>query len=166
MAIDVIGQLKRIFNELLGMRGGAETLESLDDELDALLDLGEGDPQTLLMDGSEQTLYETTGSAFIYEIYSLKIDWTGLNFGAGEDTTIRVYEKIDGTNYRLIYTEVFLAAALPVPIRTPHPRNTNTDTVLPPTVTKQDYKVTAEQAAIGGGWNTLTFTVIDAKRGS
>ena len=152
--------------EILTIRGGAETLESLSDELDAVLDLGEGDPQTLLMTGAEQTLYETTGSAFIYEIYSLKIDWTGLNFGAGEDTTIRVYEKIDGANYREIYSETFLAAALPSPIVTPHPRNINTDVVLPTMVTKQDYKVTAEQDAIGAGWNTLAWTVIDAKRGA
>ena len=152
--------------EILTIRGGAETLESLNQELVAVLDLGMGDVETLLMDGTEQTLYETLGSAFIYEVYPLRIDWTGLNFGAGENTTIRVYEMLDGTNFRVIYSEVFLAAALPVPVVTSHPRNTNTDILLPPFVTKQDYRVTAEQAVIGGGWNTLTFTVIDAKRGT
>ncbi|KKL73763.1 hypothetical protein LCGC14_2071620, partial [marine sediment metagenome] len=112
--------------EILTIRGGAETLESLDDELDAMLDLGGGDVQTLLMDGNEQTLYETTGSAFIFAFLGLWIDWTGLNAGALEDTSIRFYLKVDGANYRLISPEVFLAAAVPVPAVTMHPRNANT----------------------------------------
>ncbi len=152
--------------EILTIRGGAETLESLDDELDAMLDLGDGDPLTLLMDGTEQTLYETTGSAFIYQFLGLWIDWTGLNAGALEDTAIRFYLKVDGTNYRLISTETFLAAAVPVPAVTMHPRNANTDVVPAQQFFKQDLLITAQQGAVGGGWNTLTYNMIDAKRGT
>ncbi|MCK5235925.1 MAG: hypothetical protein KAR06_02980 [Deltaproteobacteria bacterium] len=152
--------------EILTIRGGAETLESLDDELDAMLDLGDGDVLTLVMDGTEQVLYETTGSAFIYAFLGLWIDWTGLNAGALEDTSIRFYLRVDGTNYRLISTEVFLAAAVPVPAVTMHPRNANTDVVPAQQYFKQDLRITAQQGAIGAGWNTLTYNMIDAKRGT
>ncbi len=152
--------------EILTIRGGPETLESLDAELDAMLDLGDGDVLTLVMDGTEQTLYETTGSAFIYEFLGLWIDWTGLNAGALEDTSIRFYLKVDGANYRLVSTEVFLAAAVPVPAVTMHPRNATTDVVPATQYFKQDLRITAQQGAIGGGWNTLTYNMIDAKRGT
>ncbi len=59
------------------MQPGVENFETIDDELDAMLDLGGGDVETLLMDGTEQPLYETTGSAFIYAFLGLWIDWTG-----------------------------------------------------------------------------------------
>ncbi len=150
--------------EILTIRGGAETLESLMDEHQAQLDLGEGDPQTLLMDGTEQTLVETTGSAFIYEFLGLFIDWTGLNFGGGEDTEIRAYIRVDGVNYREVYSETFLAAARPVPVVTVHPRNANTDILVPALTLKADFRITATQAAIGGGWNSLNFFFVDAKR--
>ena len=152
--------------EILTIRGGAETLESLDDELDAMLDLGGGDVETLLMDGTEQTLYETTGSPFIYEFLGLWIDWTGLNAGALEDTSIRFYLKVDGANYRLVSTEVFLAAAVPVPAITMHPRQADTDVVPATQVFKQDLLITAQQGAVGAGWNTLTYNWIDGKRGT
>ncbi len=163
---DEILIISSMLYEILTIRGGAETLESLDDELDAVLDLGGGDVETLLMDGTEQTLYETTGSAFIYQLLGLWIDWTGLNAGALEDTSIRFYLKVDGTNYRLISTEVFLVAALPAPVITMHPRNATTDVVPAQQYFKQDLRITAQQAAIGGGWNTLTYNMIDAKRGT
>ena len=153
-----------VLYEILTIRGGAETLESLDDELDAMFDFGGGDAETLLMDGTEQTIYETTGSSFIYSFNGLWIDWSGLNFGAGEDTEIKFYLKVDGTNYRLVSTETFLAAALPVPVITMHPRNANTDVVPAMQVFKQDLKITAEQLAVGGGYNTLTYNWIDGKR--
>jgi len=147
-------------------RGGAETIQAVRDDQRTMLDLGEGDPETLLMTGAEQTLYEMTGSTHIYAFAGLYIDWTGLNFGGGEDTTIQGYIKVDGTNYRLVYTETFLAAALPVPVVTVHPRNTNTDILIPTLYLKQDFKLTATQAAVGAGWNTLAFINIDAARGA
>ncbi len=163
---DIVWLVHPLLYEILTIRGGAETLESLDDELDAILDLGGGDVETLLMDGTEQTLYETTGSSFIYELLGLWIDWTGLNAGANEDTEIKFYLKVDGTNYRLISTETFLAIAVPVPAVTMHPRNANTDVVPAKQHFKQDIKITAEQLAEGGGWNILTYNRIDAKRGT
>lgn len=151
--------------EILTIRGGAETLESLDDELDAMLDLAGGDALTLLMTGAEQVLYEETDVVPFF-FAGLKIDWTGLNFGALEDTSIRFYEMVDGTNLRLISTEVFLAAALPVPVVTYHPRNAVTDIQPTPGYYRQGVRITAQQGAIGGGWNTLTYCRIDAKRGT
>lgn len=158
--------LHLIYWAIEAMRGGAKTLESLDDELDAMLDLGGGDVETLVMDGTEQTLYETADSSFVYEFCGLWIDWTGLNAGGGENTEIKFYLKVDGTNYRLISTETFLAAAVPVPAVTMHPRNANTDVVPATQRFKQDLLITAEQLAVGAGWNTLTFNQIDGKRGT
>jgi len=157
------------------VQGGAETLESLDDELDAILDLAGGDALTLdLTGGAELTLYEYPAAADMpgtipFYFAGLKIDWTGLFFGAGENTSIRFYELVDGVgaaNLRLISTEVFLVAALPVPVVTFHPRNANTDIQPTPGYYRQGIRITAQQAAVGGGWNTLTYCRIDAVRGS
>jgi len=129
-----------------------------------MLDLAGGGESVLLMTGAEQTLYEETDTtAFFFA--GLKIDWTGLNFGGGEDTSIRFYEMVDGTNYRLVSTEVLLNAALPAPVITSHPRNANTDIQPTPGYYRQGVKITAQQAAVGVGWNTLTYCSIDAKRG-
>jgi len=160
--------------EILTIRGGAETLESLDDELDAMLDLAGGDALTLLMTGAEQTLYEYPAAADMpgahpFFFAGLKIDWTGLNFGGGENTSIRFYELVDGVgaaNLRLISTEVFLVAALPVPAVTLHPRNANTDIQPTPGYYRQGIRITAQQALVGGGWNTLTYSRIDGVRGT
>jgi len=161
--------LQRLHWAIEAMRGGAETLESLDDELDAMLDLAGGDALTLLMTGAEQTLYQhpaTPPAAFPFFFAGLKIDWTGLNFAGGENTSIRFYEMVDGTNWRLVSTEVFLAAALPVPIITYHPRNANTDIQPTAGYYRQGVRITAQQAAIGAGWNQLSFSRIDGVRGT
>lgn len=155
--------------EILTIRGGAETLESLDDELDAMLDLAGGDALTLLMTGAQQTIYQEPAAppaAHPFYFAGLKIDWTGLNFGAAEDTSIRFYEMVDGTNWRLVSTEVFLAAALPVPVITYHPRNAVTDIQPTPGYFRQGVRITAQQNAVGGGWNTLSYCRIDAVRGT
>ncbi len=155
-----------ILYEILSIRGGAETLESLDDELDAMLDLARRPPSgDTVMDGNELELYEPADiRPFIFG--GGYIDWTGLNAGAGEDTTIRAYAIIEsGGVYRLFYNEVFLAAAVPVPILTPHPRDINTQCV--PRIMHNVYgiKITAQQALVGGGWNTLACEWFDALRG-
>ena len=158
-----------IYWALQSMRGGTESLETIDDELDAMLDLAGGDALTLLMTGAEQTLYQeptTPPAAFPFFFSGLKIDWTGLNFGAGENTSIRFYEMVDDTNWRLVSTEVFLAAALPVPVITYHPRNAVTDIQPTPGYYRQGVRITAQQAAIGGGWNTLSYCRIDGVRGT
>jgi len=172
--IDWRGRLRAIRDAIAAMRGGAETLESLDDELDAMLDLAGGDALTLVMDGNEQILYEYPAAADMpgshpFFFAGLKIDWTGLNFGAGENTSIRFYELVDGVgvaNLRLISTEVFLAAALPTPVVTYHPRNANTDIQPTPGYYRQGVRITAQQAIAGGGWNTLSYSRIDGVRGT
>lgn len=144
--------------------GGPDNIQDLMAEAQSIIDIGGGVAESLLMDGTEQTLYERTGRTVVGLSPGITIDWTGLNFGAGEDTTIIVYEKVDGTNYRVKYTETFLAAALPSPVLTPHPRNT-TDVVPAHWYTRQDVKITATQAAIGGGWNTLKYYIVDGAPG-
>ncbi|MFA5401807.1 MAG: hypothetical protein WC359_15250 [Dehalococcoidia bacterium] len=152
--------------EILTIRGGAETLESLDDELDAMLDLAEEPTNSVTCDGTTQTIYERTGESHPFYFAGGYIDFTGANFGAGEDTTITVDVRVDGTNYRTIYTETFLAAALPSPVAVPFPRDANTDVQPKGFYSKQDVKVTITQAAVGAGWNTLPYRIIDGVRGS
>ena len=155
---------------ILNVQGGAYTLQDLIEEWLAMLDLAGGIPLSLLMDGSEQILYEYPAAADVPAIHpfmfaGIKIDWTGLNFGAGENTEIKYYEMVDGTNLRLISTETFLAAALPTPVLTFHPRNANTDVQPLQGFYRQHVRVTAEQLAEGGGWNTLPYVQFDAIRG-
>jgi len=171
MMIDIIGAIRDLVTNV-ARSGGAETLESLDDELDAMLDLAGGDALTIdLTGGAELTMYEYPAAADMpgahpFFFAGLKIDWTGCFFGALEDTSIRFYEMVNGVNLRLISTEVFLAAALPVPIVTYHPRNSNTDVQPTSGYYRQGVRITAQQGAIGGGWNTLTYCLIDAVRGT
>jgi len=155
---------------ILNVQGGAYTIQDLMEEWLATLDLAGGDALTLLMTGAEQILYEYPAAADVPGVHpfyfpGLKIDWTGLGFGAGENTSIRFYEIVNGANLRLISTEIFLAAALPVPVITPHPRNANTDIQPTPSYYRQGLRITAQQAAIGAGWNTLTYSRIDGVRG-
>ena len=152
-------------------RGGAETLESLDDELDAMLDLAGGNALTLLMTGAEQTIYEYPAAAdmpgvFPFFFAGLKIDWTGMAVGAAETISIRFYEMVNGVNLRLISTEVFLAAAVPVPALTFHPRNAVTDIQPTSSYYRQGVRITAQQAAIGAGWKTVTYCRTDGVRGT
>jgi len=171
--IDLIGAIRDLVQNV-ARAGGANTLESIDDELDAMLDLAGGEALTLLMDGNEQILYEYPAAADMpgahpFFFAGIKIDWTGLNFGAAEDTSIRFYELVDGVgaaNLRLISTEVFLVAALPVPVVTYHPRNANTDIQPTPGYYRQGVRITAQQGAVGGGFNTLSFSRIDGVRSS
>lgn len=155
---------------ILNVQGGAYTIQDLMEEWLASLDLAGGEPRTLLMSGAEQILYEYPAAAdvpaahpFIFK--GLKIDWTGLNFGGGENTEIKYYEMVNGANLRLISTETFLAAALPVPVLTFHPRQANTDVQPMEGVYRQHVRITAEQLAVGVGWNTLSYVNFDAIRG-
>lgn len=168
--IDEVGAIRDLVANM-ARAGGAETLESLDDELDAMLDLAGGDAIALVMTGAEQILYEYPAAADMpgshpFFFAGLKIDWTGCGFGAGENTSIRFYEMVNGVNLRLISTEVFLAAALPVPVVTYHPRNAVTDIQPTSGYYRQGVRITAQQAAIGGGWNTISFCRIDGVRGT
>ncbi len=151
---------------ILNVQGGAYTIQDLMEQFQAMPDLARS-PQSgnTLMDGTELTLYEQADiHPFIFG--GGYIDWTGLNAGAGEDTTVRAYVIIEsGGTYRLLYNEEFLSAAVPVPILTPHPRDINTQVV--PRIMHNVYgiKITAQQALVSGGWNTLACEWFDALRG-
>ncbi len=151
---------------ILNVQGGAYTIQDLMEAFQAMPDLARS-PQSgnTLMDGTELELYEQADiHPFIFG--GGYTDWTGLNAGAGEDTTIRAYAIIEsGGVYRLFYNESFLAAAVPVPILTPHPRDI--DTQVEPRIMHNVYgiKITAQQALEGGGWNTLPCEWFDALRG-
>lgn len=79
--------------EILTIRGGAETLESLDDELDAILDVAkEPDTTTLTGFGTEDVLFDRTGVVpfFIAGV------WLGLeNMAAGDVIRFRAYADWD-----------------------------------------------------------------------
>ena len=124
-----------------------------------------GDSGTTTMDGSELTIYEETDTtAFIFE--GGYIDWTGLNFGAAEDTIIKAYAKIvSGGSYVQFYEETFLAAALPAPLLVPVPRDINTQCVPGRLANTYGVKITATQGAVGAGWNDIVFEAYDAKAG-
>ena len=151
---------------ILNVQGGAYTIQDLMEAFQAMPDLARS-PQSggTLMDGNELTLYEQV-DIHPYIFGGGYIDWTGLNAGGNEDTTIRAYAIIEsGGVYRLFYNEVFLAAALPVPILSPHPRDINTQCV--PRIMHNVYgiKITGQQALVGAGWNTLACEWFDALRG-
>lgn len=151
---------------ILNVQAGGYTIQDLMEAFQAMPDLARSEQSgSLLMDGTAQTIYDQADiHPFIFG--GGYIDWTGLNAGAGENTTIRAYAAITvGGVLRLLYEEVFLAAAVPDPILTPHPRDINTQCV--PRILHNVYgvRITAQQALIGGGWNTLPYEWFDALRG-
>lgn len=162
---DIIQLVHPAVFEAMAMRGGAVTIQDLLDNQQAMLDLAEYPTISVVCDGTEQTLYEITGAEVPFFFAGGFIDWTGANSGAGEDTAVKVYVKLDGTNYRVIYSETFLAAAVPDPVATPFPRSVDTKPTPEGFYSKRDVKVTVQQAAEGGGWNTLDVRIIDAVRG-
>jgi len=153
---------------ILNVQGGAYTIQDLAEYFQAMPDLARS-PQSgehTFVNAVAVTLYEQADiHPFIFG--GGFIDWTAApNVGAGEDTTITCHIKIEpGGVYRLIYDETFLAAAVPDPICTPHPRDINTQCV--PRILHNVYgvRIQASQAAIGGGWNTIDFEWFDALRG-
>ena len=151
---------------ILNVQGGAYTIQDLMEAFQAMPDLARS-PQSgdTLMDGTELDLYDQD-DIHPYIFGGGYIDWTGLNAGGGEDTTIRAYKTIaPGGVPRLFYDEVFLNAAVPDPILTPHPRDINTQCV--PRIIHDVYgiRITAQQLGVGGGWNTLPAEWFDALRG-
>jgi len=153
--------------EILTIRGGAYTIQDVMEEHQAQLDIAEYSTVSIVCDGTEQTLYEVTGSSHPYFFGGGYVDFTAANFGAGEDTTVKVKVKTDGTAYTVVYEETFLAAALPANPgpAVPFPRTVNTQTTPDTFYTKQDVIITITQAAVGGGFNTLDYRIIDAQRG-
>lgn len=152
--------------EALTIRGGSGTIQSVLDEWDAQLDLARSaNSGDYTMDGTEITLYEEN-DAHPFQFCGAYIDWTGLNAGGGEDTTVKMYVKIaSGGAWRQIYEETFLAAAVPAPPCTPVPRDVNTQCTPGTLYNVYGVKITATQAAVGGGWNDIPIEIFDAKRG-
>jgi len=121
-------------------------------------------PSSTTMDGTEQALYQVS-NAFPFEFCGGYIDWTGLNVGAGENTVIKAYIKIEeGGSYRKIYEETFLAAVVPDPECTPVPRDINTQCTPGRLCNMYGVKITAQQAVVGAGWNDIQFEAFDAQR--
>lgn len=153
---------------------GAATIESLSIDHAADLDLAEYPTISLVCSAAEQTVYlspgatadgTASGATGVYFFGGGFIDWTAANVGGGEDTVVKVYQKVNGLDFKVIYEETFLAAALPSPVITPFPRDVNTQCNPSSFYTKQDVKVTIQQAAIGAGWNTIDVRTIDGVRG-
>ena len=153
---------------ILNVQGGAYTIQDLMESFQAMPDLARS-PQSgdhTFTSAVAVTLYEQADiHPFLF--HGGYIDWTGCAFGGGEDTTITVALIIEpGGAYRTVAANVYLNAALPVPILTPVPRDVLgalTTPIIIPNV--YGVRVQASQAAIGAGWNTITFEWFDALRG-
>lgn len=142
-----------ILKKLLQIQGGEDSIGAIVAALNSSMDLGSSRASTV-MTGAEQTLYEESSDT-PFTFNGGYIDFTGANAGAGEDTTIKGYIKLkSGGTYRLIYTETYLNAAVPSPIAVPAPRLA-TDIAPAKLCGMYGIKITATQAAIGAGWNTL-----------
>ena len=158
-------------NHLIGIKGAGWTDENLTTidalidaikaDVEAVLDLAGGASETSVMDGTEKELYKEEAGTTVLFFGGINIDWTGLHAGGGEDTTIRAYRKY-GENWRKFYEETFLATTVPDPPVTPVPRDIDTQCTPTPIYYKQGIKITAQQAAEGAGWNTLTFDKVTA----
>lgn len=155
---------------ILNVQGGAYTIQDLMEGFQAMPDIARS-PQSgsVVCDGTEQTLYDETDiHPFIH--YGMDIDFTGVNFGAGEDTTVKFYQIVEpGGALRLVWQSIaFLNAALPIPPCRHLPSYqdglANQDLQIP-FLSVYGIRITVQQAAIGGGWNTLPYQVFDAKRG-
>jgi len=148
------------------LQPSANSIDTIYSEVHANLDVASTDSGTTTMDGTEQTVYEETNTIpFLFA--GGHIDFSGANFGGGEDTTIKVYIKVkSGGAYAVIYQETFLALALPAQPCVSIPRNTNTDCVPGQFYNIYGIKITATQANIGGGWNSLDMEFFDAKSGN
>ena len=159
--------IKALRTKLYLIQPDAQSIATVYTDVHAQLDVARsGDSGTTVMDGSELTLYEDSNATMLY-FAGGTINWTGLNAGAGEDTTIRGYWKnASGGAYVKFYEEVFLEAALPDPLGTPVPRDANIQCTPSTMYNVYGVKITAQQAAIGGGWNTLTHEWFDGKPGS
>lgn len=155
---------------ILNVQGGAYTLQDIMEEHLANLDIARN-PQSgsLTCDGTAQVIYEETDiHPFLF--YGMDIDFTGANFGAGEDTTIRFYEVIEsGGAFRLMWQSIaYLNAALPVPPCRHIPAYQDglaAQELALPLLSVYGLRITVTQAAIGGGWNVLPYQLFDAKRG-
>ena len=153
---------------ILNVQGGAYTIQDLMESFQAMPDLARS-PQSgthTFVNAVAVTLYEET-DIHPFQFHGGYIDWTGCNFGGGENTTITVALRIQpGGAYRTVAAVVYLAAALPVPILTPVPRDT-AGALTTPLIIPNVYgvRVQASQAAIGAGWNTINYEWFDAKRG-
>ncbi len=160
------GNIARSLTTILGTRWDSSgdlgtDIASIIADLEAVLDLTGGASETSVMDGTEKELYKEEAGTVIRLFAGVNIDWTGLNAGGGEDTTIKAYRKY-GANWRKFYEETFLATAVPDPPVTPVPRYIDTQCTPSQVYYKQGIKITAQQAAIGAGWNTLTFDKVAA----
>lgn len=153
---------------ILNVQGGAYTIQDLMEQFLAMLDLARSpDSGTHTFSAAtEDTLYEESDD-HPFTFWGGRIDWTGCNSGAGENTTIKCYVKLkSGGTYRLFDTVTYLAAGLPSPIITNHPNDANDALRSPlPVYNVYGVKVTATQAAVGGGWNSIDHEWFDSKRG-
>lgn len=159
------------YERLEAIQGGAYSIQAIMDELLAFLDLARSpDSGTTTMDGTEKTLYEEDGGGHPFDYFGTCIDFTGLNAGAGEDTTVKIYKKIEnGGSYILLWeSSAYLAAAVPDPPlrKVPNDQDAHNNEKVPlPLKSVYGIKVTATQDAEGGGWNDLDHETFDSKRG-
>jgi hypothetical protein len=94
--------------------------------------------------GGEQTIYENTEAGFIRVVNGIWLDLVNMT----QNGTIRLYYKIDGTNYRLVTAQTFTVATDPDGVYI----NVNMGV-------RQHYKITYEEGADEGADRNIPYLV-------
>lgn len=146
------------------MRGGAETLESLDDELDAIVDAAEvrsiDSPVTLT--NVVQYIYTNSPGRPFYFAGGFVNRASGA-WATGESVTVNVEVQIDGATWIEIWTITF--AAEPSPVLAAIPSHANSALLNLPYGfwNKGDgVRVGIVQTVVGAGYHTWDHSFIDA----
>jgi hypothetical protein len=148
----------------LAKSGGAETLESLDDELDAMLDYAEvrtlASPVTLT--AAVQYIYQSTPGRLFYFAGGFVRKASGAWAGGEGPVTITVDVMIDGVNWINLWTIAFAADPSPVAVAIPaHGNNALLNLPYGFWNNGGGVRVGIVQAAVGAGWHTWNHSFID-----
>ena len=153
-------------SQVIAARGGVETLESLDDEMDAMLDLAQvrtlASPVTLT--AALQYVYQSTPGTPFYFCGGFMKRVTGA-WAGGETVTINVDIMIDGVNWNNIWTITF--AAEPAPVLAAIPAHANSALLNLPYGFYNNgngVRVGVIQNAVGAGFHTWAHSFLDCVR--
>jgi len=164
-------KLQHLIHWLLeATRGGAESLESLDDELDAMLDFARvqtiASPVTLT--NAIQYIYQRTAGAHPFYFAGGFFSWDSGAWAGGETVDINVQTSADGTNWVNMWTAVQLAAA-PAMLEVAIPHEAMTNLLNIPkgfwVGSQNGVRVGIIQNAVGAGWHVVSHNFVDGVRG-
>ena len=168
VAGDQVQLIHPLLYEILTIRGGGETLQSLMDELTAMLDLAEvrtiASPVTLT--GVVQYIYtDSPGTPFKFTGGFVNRKTGG--WGGGESVTVNVEVQIDGATWIEIWTITF--AAEPSPVLAAIPSHANSALLNIPfgfTNRGDGVRVGIVQTVEGAAFHTWEHSFLDEVRSS